>query len=284
MIPASFEYTRAATLDEALRELARPDTRAIAGGHSLIPLLRFRLAQPGRLVDIGGIPELHGMSEAGGGLTIGATTTYRELLAAPAAQHYPLLVEAASQVGDRQVRNAGTVGGGLAHADPAADLPAVMLALGAGFECRSARGTRSVAARDFFQGPFTTALAADELLVAITLPPLPRGAGTAYAAQEQQASGYPLAGAAAVVTKRNGAVATCVLAFTGVGDHAFLAASASSLVGTAGDAAACAKVAEGALAGVAITSDLHAPEPYRRHLGMVMARRALRQASAAAAA
>jgi carbon-monoxide dehydrogenase medium subunit len=276
MIPAQVDYVRPTTLRQALKVLSTtPGAKLLSGGHSLIPLLRFRFAQPEVLVDIGGLAELKGIEPKGRSVRIGAATTYRELLdSALLRERYPLLAEATVGIGDVQVRNAGTIGGGLAHADPAADMPAVMLALDATFHLRSPAARRAVPAREFFTGAFTTALAADEVLTDIVIPALPRGARTAYASFEQQASGYPLAAAAAVVTGVR-KIGSCVLALTGVGDHAYLAESASRLVGTPGDEAAIAAVADGVTEGITVLTDLHAPAEYRAHLARVAARRAL---------
>lgn len=276
MIPVGFDYARARSLRDALKALARNDgTKLLAGGHSLIPLLRFRLAQPARLLDISGLEELRGIDARGRKTRIRAATTYRDLLdSAEIAQRFPILIEATLGIGDLQVRNAGTVGGGLAHADPASDMPAVMLALGAEFVLRSAAGIRSVAAADFFLGPFSTALRDDELLVEIVLSPLPKGAGTAYASFEQAASGYALAGAAAVVTRSRKTVKTATLALTGVADRAYLA-DVSALVGRHCDEAALAQATAGVAAGREVNDDIHAPTAYRTHLAGVVARRAL---------
>ena len=284
MIPATFDYARARSLDDALAALAAKDgTKVMAGGHSLIPMLRFRLAQPPKVVDIAHLAELKGIGETKDGVRIGAATTYRDLLdSALLRQRYPLLGELTEGIGDRQVRNVGTIGGGLAHADPAADMPAAMLALDASFALRSRKGSRTVKAREFFKSAFTTAMAEDELLTDIVLPPLPAGAGTAYASFEQAASGYPLAGAAAVVAKQGGKVTHCALALTGVGGAPFLAGAGSTLVGSPGDATAIAKTAEAALGGVQVRADLHASAEYRKHLAIVMSRRALETALARA--
>lgn len=277
MIPAQFDYVRARSVREALKALTgTAGAKVLAGGHSLIPMLRFRLAQPPVLVDIGGLEELRGIAPKGRGVRIGPTTTYREVLeSALLREVYPLLVEAVATIGDVQVRNAGTLGGALAHADPASDLPAVMLALDATFRLRSPRGRRAVPAREFFQGLFTTAMAADELLTDIVLPPLPRGAGAAYVSFEQQASGYALAAAAAVVARSRKTVKHCVVALTGVGDAAYLAASAVRLIGTKGEPAAVGAVADGVTDGITVSGDIHAPVEYRTHLARVATRRAL---------
>ena len=282
MIPASFEYVRAKNLNDALKAMGK-NTKVIAGGHSLLPLLRFRLAQPDTLIDIGQLPQLKGVKKTGGGLKLGAATTYRELLESKDLKaHYPLIAEVTDHIGDLQVRNAGTIGGGLAHADPAADMPPVMLVLDAVFALQSKSGKRTVAARKFFKGPFTTALKANELLVEIQLPAPPKGAGMAYASFEQAASGYPLAGAAALIAIAKGMITRADLAFTGLADTPFLAPAAAKLVGTQGGPELIAQVATAAVAGVEANDDIHANADYRRHIAAVAARRALTQAFARA--
>jgi carbon-monoxide dehydrogenase medium subunit len=277
MIPAPFEYAKAKNLRDALNALASGNgSKLLAGGHSLLPLMRFRLAQPSRLVDIGDLAELKGITEKGRGLRIGALTTYRELLdSAAVRERAPLIAEATHTIGDIQVRNRGTIGGGLAHADPAADMPAVMLALDATLVARSKAGKRSIPAREFFLGPFTTALAPDELLTDILIPPLPRGARTAYVSHEQAASGYALVGVAVVVVVSKKMVTQCHVAITGVSDRAFMANSAARMVDTKGEPEAIEAVASGALDGAEVSSDLHAPADYRAHLTRVAVRRAL---------
>jgi carbon-monoxide dehydrogenase medium subunit len=177
-----------------------------------------------------------------------------------------------------QVRNRGTIGGGLAHADPASDMPAVMVALDASFTLRAKKGKRSVPAREFFQGPFSTALADDELLMEIVLPPLPRHAGTAYVSFDQAASGYSLVAAAAVVARSRRTVNHAFVALTGLGDVAPRVKAAEQLVGTKGEAQAVAGVAAAAPEGLEIQGDIHAPAPYRRHLVTVAVRDALTRA------
>ena len=207
MIPAAFEYTRATSLAEVLEAIGggEQQTKLICGGQTLVPLLRFRLAQPHRLLDIAQLPELRGISVTDDGIRIGAATTYRELLACePLCEAVPLIAEVTENIGDIQVRNLGTIGGALAHADPSADMPAAMLALDARFHLQSARAQRVVAAREFFRGPLETAMEPDELLVAIELEPLSDFTGAAYVTFEQAASGYALVGAAAVVTRQPG--------------------------------------------------------------------------------
>ncbi len=280
MIPAGFDYVRAASLRDALTVLAAGDgTKVLAGGHSLLPMMRFRLAQPPRLVDVSHLAELRGIEEHRRGARIGSGATYRELLESELLrERFPLIGECTHGIGDLQVRNRGTLGGSLAHADPASDMPAVMLVLDATFNLRSKRGKRAVRAREFFHGPFATALAEDELLIDIVLPPLPKGAGTAYVSQDQAASGYALAGAAAVVARTRKTVSHAVAAFTGVSDVSRLIASADQLVGTKAEPEVLARVAVGALEGLEVGGDIHAPAEYRRHLATIMVRRALERA------
>jgi len=277
MIPMSFDYVRAESLKDALKALDDGGgTKVIAGGHSLLPIMKFRFAQPSRLVDISRLEELKGIAEKGRGARIGAGTTYRELLESDLLrERFPLMAEATETIGDLQVRNRGTIGGGLAHADPASDMPAVMLVLDATFNLRSKSGKRSVKAREFFQGPFTTALAADELLTEIILPPLPAGSGSAYLSHDHPASGYAIVAVAAVVARKRKTVSHAVAALTGVGETAFLAKSVERLIGTKGEPEAISEAAVAATAGVEVNGDSHAPADYRRHLATVITRRAL---------
>jgi carbon-monoxide dehydrogenase medium subunit len=280
MIPTSFDYVRAESLRDALKVLSEGDgSKVIAGGHSLLPIMKFRLAQPPRLVDISRLEELKGIAEKGRGARIGAGATYRELLESELLrERFPIIAEATEIIGDLQVRNRGTIGGSLAHADPVSDMPAVMLALDATFNLRSKRGRRSVKAREFFQGAFTTALAEDELLTEIILPPVPTGAGTTYLSQDNPASGYALVAAAVVVARKRKAVTHAVVALTGVGEMAYLLRSADSLVGSNGESDVVARVAAEATTGVEVNGDIHAPAEYRRHLATVITRRALETA------
>ena len=279
MIPAGFEYVRAKTLAQALTAAATNGTKVLAGGQTLIPLMRFRFTSPKRLVDIGGLAQLKGIKATPKGLRIGSLTTYREILdSALVRKHAALMTEVTEHIGDRQVRNVATIGGSTAHADPASDMPAVLLALGALITVRSKRGTRTIPAAKFFVGAFLSALKKGELIMDIVVPPQPKGAGSGYSSVDQAASGYPLVAAAAVVAKAKGVVSHAALAFTGLSDHAFLAASASELVGTQGTADDVAHVADAAAGGVEPNSDLHASGDYRLHLAKVTAERALTQA------
>jgi aerobic carbon-monoxide dehydrogenase medium subunit len=221
VIPAEIEYLRPGSVDEALAALADPEARAIAGGHSLLPMMKLRLARPTLLVDLAGL-DLGGIGGDASQLVIGALTTYDELVRldgeVPAA-----LREAAASVGDAQVRNAGTIGGAVAHGDPASDVAAALLALDAVVRLRSVDGSRDVPVREFFLGPFETALAEQELIEAIVIPRQADGEGSAYVSIEDQASGYPLAGAAARVRGSELSVG-----LTGVGGRPLLLADDSS--------------------------------------------------------
>jgi carbon-monoxide dehydrogenase medium subunit len=283
MIPAAFDYTRADTLDEALRLLAANDgAKLLAGGHSLLPLLKLRLGAADTLIDIGRLSELKGVRQLSDGrLAIGAMTTYRELEESP-AKHYGLLADALPGIGDVQVRNRGTVGGAIAHADPASDLPACLLALDAEVVARSAKGERTIPIDGFFVGPFATALDPGEILTEIRLPGPRDDAGSAYATLEQAASGYALVGVAAVVFAGDGGgIAGANVALTGVGDVAYRAkAVEEALAGSDGSAAAIEAAAAHATDGVEVASDIHADRAYRTAMAAVFTRRAIEAALA----
>jgi carbon-monoxide dehydrogenase medium subunit len=275
MISGNFDYVRAKSLRDALNAVATGEGKLIAGGHSLIPLMRFRLAQPSKLIDIGFLEELKGIDVKGRGARIGAGATYRDVLDSELlAERYPLIVEATRTIGDVQVRNKGTVGGGLVHADPASDLPAVMVALEATFNLRSKAGKRSVAAPEFFKGAFTTVMKDDEILVDIVLPPPPKKAGMAYVSFEQKASGYSIAAAAAIVTKSRKTITGLTVAIAGVGERVYLA-DVSGAVGTHGDDAALDAAVAGVTRGITVNGDIHASAEYRGHLAKVAAKRAI---------
>lgn len=283
MIPASFDYQRAASLRDALKALSAGDGSVVlAGGHSLLPLMKLRLAHVSKVIDIAHLEELKGIEEHRRGARIGAGTTYRELAESDIMrERFPIIGQATRQIADLQVRNRGTLGGNLVHADPASDMPAVMLALGAEFKLRSRKRRRTVAAVEFFRGPFHTAKEPEELLVEIVLPGLPRGAGSAYESFKQQASGYAMAGAAAVVKVSRRRIRHCVVALTGVADFVFLV-DVGGLIDTKGEPEEIAAVAQEALADVEVVGDLHAPAPYRRQLARVVIGRAVTAAMARA--
>ena len=262
MNPAPFRYHRATSVEDALEALAEPDAKALAGGMSLLPLLKLRVARPEVVVDIGRLA-LDGVGRSNGSLEIGALTTWDALTRADAlrANGLDAVGDCAGETGDLQVRNRGTIGGGLAHADPAADMPAVAVALGMELQLGSPEGDRTVPAEGFFLGPFTTALGPRELVTAVREPVPPAGSGSAYAKVEHPASGFALAGAAALV-RPDGSASVAV---TGV---------ASGPVLLAGDDP------DAALDAVEIYGDRFAPAEYRRHLARVVVRRALQHARA----
>ena len=282
MIPAAFAYDRPTSLDEALGLLSgSADAKVLAGGQSLLPLLKLRLAGAARLIDIGRIRELRGIrSTPDGGVSIGALTTYRDLLGSPLATGYRCLAEALPQIGDIQVRNRGTVGGSVAHADPASDMPAVLLALDATLVARSKAGERRIKASEFFHGAFQTALGPGELLTEIVIPAA-GGTGSAYRKLAQPASGYSIVGVAAVVGRTGSTITTAHIGITGVGDVAYRATAAeSALVGSDGSAAAIAAAAAHAADGVHVASDIHADRTYRAQMAIVYVRRAVEGALA----
>jgi aerobic carbon-monoxide dehydrogenase medium subunit len=286
VIPAAFDYARPTSVAEALDKLAagRGLAKVMAGGQSLIPLMRLRLARCDTVVDIGGLSELRTIRELpNGGLGIGALATYRDVLDSDLARsRVPLLALVIPGIGDVQVRNRGTLGGAVAHADPASDMPAVVLALDARIVIRSKSGERVVAASDFFEGAFATDLAEDELLTEIRIPSQPPGAGMAFRRLEQRASGYSIVGVAAVVGRTAGSVTTARIGITGVGDVAYRATAVeAALIGTSGDAAAIAAAAAHAADGITVGSDIHADAAYRAEMAQVETRRAIEAAFAA---
>ncbi len=287
MIPSAFAYYAPATLAEALSLLQRygDEARVLAGGHSLLPAMKLRLAAPEVLIDIGRIAELRGIA-INGSITIGATTTWSAIEQhAGLRQRLPVLPEAVSQIGDIQVRNRGTLGGALAHADPAADAPAVVLALDATLRAQGPGGARSIAAGDFFLDLFTTALAPGELLTAVVLQPLDLGAGAAYVKLPHPASRYAIVGVAAYVKREAGVVSACRVAVTGAGSFATRQLAVEQVViGSDGSAEAVAAAAAQAGEDMDILGDLHASEAYRRAMVKVFTRRALTQALARARA
>ena len=284
MKPASFEYLAPGTLDEALALLARHggDAKPLAGGQSLIPAMNFRLARPAVLVDLNRVSALAYVRPESGGVAIGAMTRQRTVerseLVARAA---PLLAEAMPSIAHPQIRNRGTVGGSVAHADPSAELPAVMLALDARFQARSATGERSIAAAGFFTGMLETALAPEELLVEITLAPLPARSGTAFLEMARRHGDYALVGVAVVVTlDEAGRCGAARIALLSVGDGPVLAAQAAGILAGHAPSAELLRAAAHAAATHDIDppSDIHASTAYRRQLAAVLTRRALERA------
>ena len=217
MIPAAFDYVRPGSIEEAAQAAGQPGAKVIAGGQSLLPLMKLRLARPTTLVDIGRIAGLVGTRYTeDGGAEIGALTTYAQVMAETKLEWAR---DAVANIGDVQVRNRGTIGGSVAHADPASDAPAILLALDYSAVLRSSRGERVVPLDGFFTGAFTTTAEDDEILVAVRRPRLPDGVGGAYEKLTQPASGYAMVGVAAVIARSGGSISHARVALTGVGDH-----------------------------------------------------------------
>ena len=281
MFPSKFDYHRPSSVQEAVQILSdNPDAKVLAGGHSLIPVMKLRLATPSALVDIGRIEALQGISRANGSLRIGACVTYNEIASSDVVQDAaPLLAEAAGQIGDRQVRYRGTIGGNLSHADPASDLPAAALALGATLHVAGPSGSRSVSASEFFVDLMMTALQADEILTGVEISAASAGTGSAYVKFEHPASGYALCGAAAVVTRGAGGSCTgASLCFNGVSATAVDAAAvASNLVGSdLSDGAIESAVSNLSIPDAA--GDMFASAGYRQELAKAVGAQALRTA------
>jgi aerobic carbon-monoxide dehydrogenase medium subunit len=249
MIPAAVDYLRAGSLEEALDALTAPDAKLLAGGQSLLPAMKLRIARPSVVVDISGL-DLDRIEERNGELVIGALTTWDELERSGARPAFRALADCAAGIGDLQVRNLGTIGGGLAHADPAADMPAVTIALGARLTVRSKSGERTIEASELALGPFMTSLADGELITEVVMPVPAEGSGSAYVVMEHPASGFALAGAAAFV----GVDGTRRIGVTGVAAAPFLL--------------------DGELDDVELFGDRFAPVEYRRQLARTMVDRA----------
>jgi carbon-monoxide dehydrogenase medium subunit len=283
MYAPEFDYYRATSLADAHRLLAdHPGAKLLAGGHSLLPLLKLRLAAPPALVDIGRIPELRGIARQNGDLRIGALTTHAELAAsADLRAAAPALSSAAASIGDPAVRNRGTIGGNVAHADPASDLPTVLVALDARVIASSPRGERTIAADEFFTGIMATALGEEEIVVAVVVPVAMPGQGSAYEKFPHPASRYAVIGAAAAVTVENGKCRFARVALGGLLPSARRSASVeNALAGSTPTAEAIASAARhaGADLGDEVTGDLYASAEYRAAMAPVFVRRALTRA------
>jgi len=283
MIPASFDYVRPDSVDGAVAALrdGGEDAKVLAGGQSLVPLLRLRLAYPSVLVDLGGIGELVGIRDGGDHLAIGAMTTHHAVMtSALVGEHAGLLAEATGTVADPAVRHRGTFGGSLAHADPAGDLPAVALAYGAQMVIAGAGGRRTVAASDFFRDYLRTAVAPDEILVEVLVPKLGAGWGHRYEKFQRTAQAWALVGVAALVRRSNGSIAEARVGLTNMGATALRAtATEQALEGVDASDAAVASAAAHAAQGTTPSSDLHAQSDYRQHLVRVLTRRAVASAA-----
>ncbi|MGA0970420.1 MAG: FAD binding domain-containing protein [Ilumatobacteraceae bacterium] len=274
MIPAAFDYVRASSAEEAIALLGQhgDEAKLLAGGHSLVPLMKLRLAQPSVLVDIGRVNDLSYVRDAGDHIAIGALTRHMDVENSPVlAEHVPLLAHAASHVGDPQVRHRGTIGGSLAHADPASDLPATTLALGATYVAQGPNGTREIAAADFYQGYLTSTLEADELLTEIRVPKM-NGAGWSFQKFNRRAQDWAIVGVAAW---RRGTESGVGL--VNMGSVPVLAGAVSAAIASGADVADAAALAAD---DADPQADLNASVEYRQHLARVLTGRALSAASA----
>ena len=285
MIPVQFDYVAPATLDEAARLLAehQDEAKLLAGGHSLIPAMKLRLAQPSLLIDIGRIKDLAYITEEGDQIRIGAMTTHYQIEASERLKEIcPLLPECAASIGDVQVRNKGTIGGSLAHADPAADWPAAILALDAEMIAVGAQGERTIRAQDFFVDMLTTSLEPNEILREIRVPQPQKNTAQAYMKVAQPASGFAVVGIAVNLTRGDdGRCQSANIGITGVAAKAYRASNVeSALAGNALDEQTIAAAAAHAADDVDANSDLYASADYRRHLAEVYTRRAIQKAIA----
>jgi aerobic carbon-monoxide dehydrogenase medium subunit len=287
MYPSEFEYHRAASVKEALGLIQQygEEAKLLSGGHSLLPILKLRLAQPRHLVDIARIAELGQIAEHGGRISIGAAVRHHQVHTSDLLRNkLGLLAECAGNIGDVQVRNRGTIGGSLAHSDPAADYPAAVLALEGEVRLESATGARTVKAEDFFIDLMTTAIKPGEILTAVSFAPLPAGVGFSYFKHRQPASGFAIVGVAACLTlDESGKCQGAHVGMTGLGAKAFRAKMVeNSLNGKAPDAKVLADAAAHAADGIDPLSDIHASADFRAELARVYTRRALESAVARA--
>ncbi|MBR0830926.1 xanthine dehydrogenase family protein subunit M [Bradyrhizobium manausense] len=284
MIPGSFSYHRPASVADAVKLLSDlgEDARPLAGGHSLVPMMKLRLASPAHLIDLHGIAGLKGIRRDGNKLVIGAMTTQHDLLASEeVAKSVPILHEAALLIADPQVRYRGTIGGNVANGDPGNDMPALMMTLGASYRLEGSGGTRDVAAADFYQGAYFTALEPGEILTSVAVPVPAAGHGYAYEKLKRKVGDYATAAAAVVLTMSGGKVATCAIGLTNVHETPLLATDAAkAVIGTSLDAATLAKAAAAAEAIMAPAADARGPVEYRKHVGGIMVTRALQRAAA----
>ncbi len=281
MFPTSFEYHRAASVADAIAMLGKhPDAKILAGGHSLIPAMKLRLAAPAMLVDLTRVAELKGVTLGDGVATIGAMTTYDELrFAEGIADAFPAIPEAINVIGDQQVRAHGTIGGALAHNDPAADLTAVFLALGGRVEVAGSSGQRTIDGEDLFVDLWTTSLEPDDIITRVILPLPAEGARSAYSKHAHPASGYAVVGIAVAIEQAAGVESKASIVVTGATSKPTHAAAAeAALVGKTLDADSVAAAASVAADGLEINGDAYASEDYRRQLIKVLTRRALESA------
>src|ERR1700678_1160444 len=286
MIPGAFAYHRPTSVKEAVGLLAQlgDDGRALAGGRSLIPMMKLRLATPANLVDLAAIAELKGIRSDGNDIVIGAMTTQHDLIRSDLlAAKVPILRETSLQIADPQVRYVVTLGGNVANGDPGNDMPAVMMCLGATYHVAGKTGERRIAARDFYQGAYFTALEAGELLTAVRIPVPAAGHGYAYEKLKRKIGDYATAAAAVVLTMAGGKVASCSIGLTNLHETPLLAADAAkAVIGTSLDPATLKKAAAAAVAIMSPAADARGPIEYRKHVGGIMVTRALQRAAARA--
>ncbi len=287
MTPGVFEYHRPNTIEEVLALLGQfgDDGKVLAGGHSLVPMMKLRLAEPAHLIDINSIDDLRGIRDVGDSIVIGAGTTQAEVLTSDLLREKcPILPEAAAQIADPQVRNCGTIGGNCANGDPGNDDPAIMMALDATYVLQSQAGERQVAAREFYLGIYTTALAENELLTEVRIPTPATGAGMSYQKIKRKIGDYAIAATAVTLSMSNGQCIDAAIALTNVGDTALLApAAADAIKGTAVDAAAIDAAADAAMAAAEPVEDLRGTVEYRTAMAGQMTRQAISEALSRAA-
>ncbi len=287
MIPGPFSYYRPSTVADAVKLLSTlgDEARPLAGGHSLVPMMKLRLASPEHLIDLHGVASLKGIRREGDNIVIGAMTTQHELLASEdIGKSLPILHETALLIADPQVRYRGTIGGNVANGDPGNDMPALMMTLGASYRLEGKSGAREVAATEFYQGAYFTALEPGELLTAISVPVPPAGHGYAYEKLKRKVGDYATAAAAVVLTKAGGKVVSCQIGLTNVSETPLLAEDAAkAVIGTSLDPAALKKAAAAAEAIMSPAADARGPVEYRKHVGGIMVMRALQRAFAKAA-
>ena len=277
MIPAAFDYSRAITVEDAIAQLSGGDHKLLAGGYSLLPSMKLRLSQPAKLVDISAIPSLKGIKEENGHIVIGAGTTHHDIgINALIKEHLPFFTDAAAMIGDVQVRNRGTIGGSLAHADPAADWPALVLASEATIEVMGSGGSRTIKAEDFFTGFFSTDLQDGEIITSIKIPVPQKGSKMVYLKYSNPASRFAVVGCA--VIRHPGEKIN--IGFTGVADTPFRDTNAeAAMSGKPLTEVTIEEAAKAAAEGVNINHDLYASAGYRKHLAKVFLKRALHAVS-----
>jgi carbon-monoxide dehydrogenase medium subunit len=286
MIPGPFSYHRPATLADAVKLLTTlgDDARPLAGGHSLIPMMKLRLATPEHLVDLHGVDSLKGIRRDGNNVLIGAMTTQHDLLASDEiGKSLPILHETALLIADPQVRYRGTIGGNVANGDPGNDMPALMMTLGASYLLEGASGAREVAAAEFYQGAYFTAIEPGEILTSISIPLPATGHGYAYEKLKRKVGDYATAAAAVVLTMAGGKVASCNIGLTNLSETPLLAEEAArAVIGTSLDPAVLKKASAAAEAIMSPAADARGPVEYRKHVGGIMVARALQRAMAKA--